>query len=89
MNPKKSADETALDISKMSFEEAYTALKAATERLEGEEIDLESTLAAYARASALAKHCVALLDTAEEKIRVLTEADGTIQTTPMQSGESD
>ena len=68
------------DIEKMTFEEAYAELKAATERLESSEIDLETTLKEYERACALAKHCISLLDEAEERIRVLTERDGIIET---------
>lgn len=71
------------DIKKMSFEEAYAQLRAATERLEGDEIDLETTLQEYARASALARHCAKLLDAAEERIKVLTENDGVVLLTPM------
>jgi exodeoxyribonuclease VII small subunit len=77
------------DIAKMSFEEAYAALKTATDRLEGEEIDLESTLAEYGRASALARHCMKLLDSAEERIKVLTDDGGVIKLEPFQAGEAD
>jgi exodeoxyribonuclease VII small subunit len=79
MKGKKQSDVVPEDIAKLKFEEAYAALKAATDRLEGDEIDLESTLAEYARASALAKHCARLLDSAEERIRVLVENEGEIQ----------
>lgn len=77
------------DIAKMSFEEAYSALKSATDRLEGEEIDLEATLAEYARASALARHCANLLTKAEERIRVLTESEGVIRLTSLDTDEGD
>jgi exodeoxyribonuclease VII small subunit len=84
MSPKKQTETTPQEISKMTFEEAYAELKAVTEHLEGEEIDLENTLVQYQRASELARHCVKLLDSAEERIKVLTESDGTIQALPMQ-----
>jgi exodeoxyribonuclease VII small subunit len=89
MSSKKRVNPTAEEISKMTFEEAYAALKSATEHLEGEEIDLESTLGEYAAASALVQHCIKLLDAAEERIRVLTESDGIVQAKPMQGSESD
>jgi exodeoxyribonuclease VII small subunit len=75
------------DIAKLSFEEAYAALKAATDRLEDDEIDLEATLAEYARASALARHCARLLDIAEDRIKILTESEGVIQATALSSDE--
>ncbi|HDS30104.1 MAG TPA: exodeoxyribonuclease VII small subunit [Firmicutes bacterium] len=78
MKKQKKLDSIPDDISAMSFEEAYAELKAATERLEAEEIDLETTIREYARASALTKHCAMLLDKAEEQVRVLTESEGVI-----------
>jgi len=89
MTETNSAKQIPDDIAAMSFEEAYTALKDATDRLEAEEIDLESTLAEYARASALARHCANLLDTAEQRIRVLTESEGVIQLTSLDTEETD
>ena len=89
MKAKKETGAIPEEIAKMTFEESYAALKAATDRLEGEEIDLESTLAEYARASALARHCAKLLDKAEERIRVLTESEGVVQLTPMLPEEPD
>jgi exodeoxyribonuclease VII small subunit len=86
---KKENEAIPKDIEKMSFEEAYAALKTATDRLEGEEIDLESTLAEYARASALAHHCMKLLDAAEDRIKVLTDEGGVIKLEPFQSGGAD
>jgi exodeoxyribonuclease VII small subunit len=77
------------DIQKMSFEKAYAALKAATDRLEAEEVDLETTLKEYARASALARHCANLLDDAEKRVQVLIESEGVIQLTPLDTEPSD
>ena len=75
---KKKSVKIPDDIEKMSFEDAYNALKEATDRLESEEVDLEATLVEYARASALARHCAALLEDAEERVRVLVESEGII-----------
>lgn len=77
------------DIQKMSFEKAYAALKAATERLEEEEIDLETTLKEYSRASALARHCANLLDDAEKRVQVLIESEGVIQLAPLDDEPTD
>ena len=75
------------DILKMSFEEAFLELKAATDRLEGEEIDLESAIAEYQRAASLARHCADKLDKAEQRIRVLTESDGIVKLSSLDSEE--
>ncbi len=87
MKKKKNTAEIPEDIGKMSFEEAFSALKAATDRLEAEEVDLESTLVEYARASALALHCANLLDDAEKRIRVLIESEGVIELTDLDTEE--
>ena len=88
--PKREKDESIpADISKMSFEKAFAALKEATDRLEAEEVDLESTLKEYARASALARHCAALLDQAEDRVRILIENEGVIQLTALDSDETE
>lgn len=71
------------DIKSMSFEEAYNALKDATDRLEAEEVDLEATLIEYTRASALARRCASLLDDAERRVRVLVESEGIISLTEL------
>jgi len=88
--PKKN-DNVAIpkDIEKMSFEDAFTALKNATDRLEGEEVDLESTLKEYTRASALARHCANLLDTAEERVKVLIESEGVMQLEALDAEETE
>ena len=75
---KKKQEEMPGEIAKLSFEEAYSRLKQATERLENDEVDLESMLKEYATASALAKHCANLLQEAEERIKVLIENEGEI-----------
>jgi exodeoxyribonuclease VII small subunit len=87
MKKQKKPEFTPDDIAAMPFEEAYAELKSATERLEAEEVDLETTLSEYARASALTRHCAQLLDKAEERIRVLTESEGVIQLEELDSEE--
>jgi exodeoxyribonuclease VII small subunit len=87
MSKKKGPEPIPEDIAAMSFEEAYAALKSATDRLEAEEIDLEATLAEYSRASALARHCANLLAEAEKRIRVLTESEGVIRLASLDTEE--
>ena len=86
---KKESESIPDDIKKMTFEEAYTALKEATDRLEAEEVDLETTLLEYARASALARHCAVLLEDAEDRIRVLIESEGVIKLADFDEAEED
>jgi len=83
----KSSRDIPVEIVKMSFEEAYNALKDATERLEGEEVNLDETLEAYARASNLARHCANLLDEAEERVRILIESEGVMELTSLDEEE--
>jgi len=87
MPTKKKKDDIPSDIAALSFEEAYGALKDATERLENEEVDLESMLAEYERASALARRCASLLESAEKKIRMLIESEGEIRLGPLDVDE--
>lgn len=88
MSKNKKKPEIPDDISKMTFEEAYLALKEATDFLEGEEVNLEESLKVYSRASLLARHCSNLLDSADDRIRVLTESEGVMQLTGLESDES-
>lgn len=75
---KKKEEEFTEEITKLSYEEAYGQLKEITDRLESSEIDLETMLSEYAKASMLAKHCAKLLEEAEARIRVLFEENGEI-----------
>jgi len=80
---KKDKPEIPDDIKKMSFEDAYNALKESTDRLESEEVDLEATLIEYTRASALARRCTELLEDAEKRVKVLVESEGIISLSDM------
>lgn len=87
MRKNKNTPEIPDDIKKLTFEEAYQALKEATDFLEAEEVNLEESLKEYLRASLLARHCAALLDEAEGRIKVLTESEGVMQLTDLESVE--
>jgi len=76
-------EEIPAEIAKLSYEDAYAQLRSVTEKLENEEVDLESMLKEYSRASALARHCANLLSDAEERIRVLIEKEGEIVLEPL------
>ncbi|HEX9743928.1 MAG TPA: exodeoxyribonuclease VII small subunit [bacterium] len=80
---KDKMEEIPAEIAKLSYEDAYAQLRSVTEKLENEEVDLESMLKEYSRASALARHCANLLSDAEERIRVLIEKEGEIVLEPL------
>lgn len=61
----------------LSFEEALAELEAIVERLEGESLSLDETMALYERGRQLAQHCQTLLDAASLKFQRL-RPDGTV-----------
>jgi exodeoxyribonuclease VII small subunit len=59
------------DIAELSFEAAMQGLEVLLSQMEGGKLELEASLAAYARSAALLAHCRALLADAEQKIEAL------------------
>ncbi len=55
----------------MKFETALAELEAIVSRMEGGQLDLEASIAAYQRGVALMQHCQAQLNQAETQIRIL------------------
>lgn len=65
------------DISTLTFESAMKELESIVERLEKGNVELEESIAIYARGEALKKRCDELLRSAEERIQKITlGADG-------------
>ncbi|MEW6436480.1 MAG: exodeoxyribonuclease VII small subunit [Pseudomonadota bacterium] len=65
------------DISTLTFESAMKELESIVERLEKGNVELEESIAIYARGEALKKRCEDLLKSAEERIQKITlGADG-------------
>jgi exodeoxyribonuclease VII small subunit len=65
------------DISTLTFESAMKELESIVERLEKGNVELEESIAIYARGEALKKRCEDLLRSAEERIQKITlGADG-------------
>lgn len=54
-----------------SFEQAMAELEQLVAQMEGGELPLEASLAAYQRGSELVKYCAAQLDTIENQVKVL------------------
>lgn len=69
--------ETQADIAAMSFEEAMRELESIVKKLEAGQADLESSIADYARGTALKAHCQKKLDEAKLKVeKIVKTADG-------------
>ncbi len=62
-------------IDKMTFEQALERLLKVVTALESGDTGLDQSLALYEEGDQLLKHCRAVLDQAEQKIRLLTGVD--------------
>jgi len=70
-------DDKGADISKLSFEDALTALEDVVRKLESGEVPLDDSISLYERGEALRKHCQARLDAAQARIeKIVTGPDG-------------
>ncbi|HZW06732.1 MAG TPA: exodeoxyribonuclease VII small subunit [Phycisphaerales bacterium] len=58
---------------KTTFEAAQQELESLIEKIEGGEVGLEESMAAYERGLALLNHCKGILDQAEQKFTDLTD----------------
>ena len=60
----------------VDFEASLEELEGLVERMEEGELSLEESLKAYERGIALSRACQKSLDTAEQRIQILSEKDG-------------
>jgi exodeoxyribonuclease VII small subunit len=58
-------------VEEMSFEEAFAELNDLVQALEEEGRPLDKAIIMYERGQALARHCAAMLEKAELKVRLL------------------
>jgi exodeoxyribonuclease VII small subunit len=66
------------DIAAMPFEKALAELEGIVERLDAGKVDLEQSIALYARGQALKARCDTLLKDAEARIeKIVLKPDGT------------
>ena len=71
------------------FETLYGDLEDAVRQLEAGDLSLEESLALFARATALAEQCNALLDRAELRVRqLLAQPDGSSTVEPFESWQN-
>ncbi len=61
------------DIQSLSYEQAFAELEEIVYGLETNQKTLDEAIALFERGQALARHCAALLDQAELKVRTLSE----------------
>ncbi len=66
MSPSKKSQED------LTYEEAFAELESVVAALESEQRPLNEAIALYERGQTLAKHCAALLEKAELKVRQLS-----------------
>jgi exodeoxyribonuclease VII small subunit len=64
-------------VEELSYEAAFTELETIVAALDGESRPLDESISLYERGQALSKHCAALLEKAELKVRQLS-GDGLV-----------
>lgn len=70
-------DDTAPDISALTFEQALQALEDVVKQLESGEVALDDSITLYERGEALRAHCQARLDAASARIeKIVAGPDG-------------
>ncbi|AOS95770.1 Exodeoxyribonuclease 7 small subunit [Microbulbifer aggregans] len=70
-----------------TFEQALEELEQLVERLEAGDLPLEEALADFERGVKLTRECQQKLASAEQKVKVLMEQNGTVQEAPFETGE--
>ena len=66
------AENTQVDVKKLSFERAMEELESIVTRLEGGKVPLEESVAIYERGEALKRRCEELLRQAEARVEKIT-----------------
>jgi len=62
-------------IESLSYEQAFQELEDVVSALEAGQPNLEDALALFERGQALARHCASLLETAELRVRRLSDSE--------------
>ncbi len=69
------------------FESSLTELEQLVNRMEQGDMPLADALQAFEQGIALTRDCQGILDQAEQKVRMLVEKDGELQTVPFTDPE--
>ena len=73
------AENTPMDVKKLSFERAIEELESIVKRLEDGKVPLEESVAIYERGEALKRRCDELLRQAEARVdKITTDANGQV-----------
>ena len=73
------AENTQVDVKKLSFERAMEELESIVTRLEGGKVPLEESVTIYERGESLKRRCEELLRQAEARVdRITTDTDGRV-----------
>ncbi len=73
MIPKKNNSTPDLPpVEQLSYEQALEELETIVATLEANKLPLEDTMALYERGQAITRHCMALLDNAELRVKKLS-----------------
>jgi exodeoxyribonuclease VII small subunit len=76
------AEDTQMDVKKLSFERAMEELESIVTRLEGGKVPLEESVAIYERGESLKRRCEELLRQAEVRVEKITiDANGDVSGT--------
>jgi len=76
------AENTQMDVKKLSFEHAMEELESIVTRLEGGKVPLEESVAIYERGESLIRRCEELLRQAESRVdKITTDANGVVNGT--------
>ena len=79
------SDTAAPPLASLTFEAALAELEAIVQRLERGQLDLEVSIEAYERGTALRRHCAAKLEEARLRVEKITFAkNGTAELEPVE-----
>ena len=68
-----------------TFEESIARLEGIVEQIASGKVGLEESLVMYEKGMELVLRCRAILDSAEKRIELLSQAGSTLKATPMES----
>jgi exodeoxyribonuclease VII small subunit len=73
-----------------NFEKAMQELESIVTRMEEEQLELDESMALYEKGMELIKQCTALLEAAQERVRMLVQGEDGIEERPFAAdGEDD
>jgi exodeoxyribonuclease VII small subunit len=76
------AENTQMDVKKLSFERAMEELESIVTKLEGGKVPLEESVVIYERGESLKRRCEELLRQAEVRVeKITTDANGEVSGT--------